>query len=148
MAENKILSTLGFVFSPDLKSVLLILKHKPEAHKGRFNALGGKLEIGESVLHCLTREIEEEAGLITKKHRWIKIGRMSWIDWVVEIFVYQLAPREFSSLKLDLDQDEVKWFPVNELPSNVITNLPWLIPMCLDRLHGKDFTVKIQYQDK
>jgi len=41
----------GFMFSPDLENVVLIEKQKPEWQKGKYNAVGGKIEDGETPQH-------------------------------------------------------------------------------------------------
>lgn len=65
MPYTPILATLGYVFSPDGKRVLLIHRHGRDGdlHAGKYNGLGGKLEPGEDVMTCMRREIREEAGI-------------------------------------------------------------------------------------
>jgi 8-oxo-dGTP diphosphatase len=60
-----ILGTLGFVLSPDKMKVLLVHRNKRENdHQiGKYNGLGGKLEVHEDVLAGMKREIFEEAGI-------------------------------------------------------------------------------------
>jgi 8-oxo-dGTP diphosphatase len=60
-----ILATLGYVLSQDGKDVLLIHRNaRPEdAHFGKFNGLGGKLEADEDIVRGMRREIREEAGI-------------------------------------------------------------------------------------
>lgn len=54
--------TVCFLFTPDLKQVLLQTKAKTD-FKGRLNGVGGKLEPGEDPQTCAFREIREETGL-------------------------------------------------------------------------------------
>ncbi len=54
--------TVCFLFTPDLKQVLLQTKAKTD-FKGRLNGVGGKLEPGEEPQACAYREIKEETGL-------------------------------------------------------------------------------------
>ena len=42
----------GFLFSNDYKYVALIKKEKPAWQKGKLNAIGGKIELGESELNA------------------------------------------------------------------------------------------------
>jgi 8-oxo-dGTP diphosphatase len=60
-----ILATLGYILSPDGNRVLLVHRNKRpgDAHLGKYNGLGGKLDPGEDVVNCLRREVREEAGL-------------------------------------------------------------------------------------
>ncbi len=65
MPYTPILATLGFVMSPDRRRVLLVHRNRrPEdAHQGKYNGLGGKVEPDEDVVACIRREIREESGL-------------------------------------------------------------------------------------
>ena len=60
-----ILATLGYILSPDGKQVLLIHRNRrpDDAHFGKYNGLGGKLEANEDVVNGMRREIREEAGI-------------------------------------------------------------------------------------
>ncbi|MEU4562084.1 8-oxo-dGTP diphosphatase [Actinoplanes sp. NPDC023936] len=60
-----IVATLGYVFSPDRRQILMIRRdaRPDDIHFGYYNGLGGKLEPGEDVVTGLRREIREEAGL-------------------------------------------------------------------------------------
>ncbi|MGF1581318.1 MAG: NUDIX domain-containing protein [Gemmataceae bacterium] len=65
MPFQPILGTLGYVFSPDGKQVLLIHRNarSDDPHFGKYNGLGGKMEPGEDVVTCMRREIREEANI-------------------------------------------------------------------------------------
>ena len=65
MPYTPILATLGYVLSPDGRRVLLVHRNRRpgDAHFGKYNGLGGKLEPDEDVVACLRREIREESGL-------------------------------------------------------------------------------------
>jgi 8-oxo-dGTP diphosphatase len=65
MPYTPILATLGYVFSPDARRVLMIHRNaRPgDAHFGKYNGLGGKLDPGEDVVAGLRREVREEAGI-------------------------------------------------------------------------------------
>lgn len=141
---SKIFSTLGFLFSPDFSQVLLIEKIKPTAHAGLLNGLGGKFEKGETAKECIVREVEEETGLVTAQQNWIVIGDLIMTGWHVEVFT-SVYESEIPTLQNSGDE-KIGWYPVDNLPDNVITNLTWLIPMCVDKLKNKhEFIVDIHY---
>jgi 8-oxo-dGTP diphosphatase len=78
MPFTPILATLGYVFSPDGRGVLLIHRNRRpnDAHLGKYNGLGGKLNAGEDVVACMRREIREESGLECTQ---LKLrGTISW----------------------------------------------------------------------
>lgn len=138
--------TLGFIFNSTLDKVLLIHKLRPEWQLGKLNGLGGKVEEGENSLTCITREILEESGLITEKDLWIKIGSMNSPEkWTVDVFGYAYKG-DMNNVK-SIEDEQVEWFDINSLPSNVHSNLTWLIPMTLDKIKNNKFnTAFIEYE--
>jgi 8-oxo-dGTP diphosphatase len=94
MSYTPILATLGYILSPDGRQVLLVHRNKrPEdAHYGKYNGLGGKLQAGEDVVTCMRREIREEADL--ECEHLVLRGTISWPgfgkqgeDWFGFIFL-------------------------------------------------------------
>lgn len=63
--------TLGFVFDVSLNYVLLIKKNRgPSFNIGKWNGIGGKIELGESPRGCVSREFHEEAGIYIPPEEW------------------------------------------------------------------------------
>lgn len=54
---------VGFMFSTDMKRVLLIEKKRPQWQLGKLNGIGGKVEDGENFYTAMGREFLEETGL-------------------------------------------------------------------------------------
>ncbi|HLZ59168.1 MAG TPA: 8-oxo-dGTP diphosphatase [Ktedonosporobacter sp.] len=73
-----ILATLGYILSRDGKQVLMIHRNKrpDDAHFGKYNGLGGRLEANEDVVSGMSREILEESGLVAE--RVALRGTISW----------------------------------------------------------------------
>jgi 8-oxo-dGTP diphosphatase len=65
MAYTPILATLAYVVSPDGRQVLLVHRNRrpDDAHFGKYNGLGGKLDRDEDAVAGMRREVREEAGL-------------------------------------------------------------------------------------
>lgn len=63
MPYTPILATLGYVLSADRRQALLVHRNAraDDAHLGKYNGLGGKLEAHEDVIAGMRREIREEA---------------------------------------------------------------------------------------
>jgi 8-oxo-dGTP diphosphatase len=78
MPYTPILATLGYVFSPDARRVLMIHRNtRPgDSHFGKYNGLGGKLDPGEDVIAGFRREIREEAGIECEELQLA--GTISW----------------------------------------------------------------------
>jgi 8-oxo-dGTP diphosphatase len=78
MPCTPVLATLGYILSPDKRKVLLIHRNRrpDDAHFGKFNGLGGKLDREEDIVACMRREIKEEAGLECEEI--LLRGTISW----------------------------------------------------------------------
>ena len=77
MPYSPILATLGYIFSPDGRVLMIHRNARPDdAHFGKYNGLGGKLEANEDVVAGLKREIREEAGIECDAIRLA--GTISW----------------------------------------------------------------------
>ena len=78
MPYTPILATLGYVLSADRRKVLLVHRNaRPDdAHLGKYNGLGGKLEPLEDVVAGMRRELFEEAGI-----ECIDLGLRGTISW-------------------------------------------------------------------
>ncbi|MCA9367652.1 NUDIX domain-containing protein [Candidatus Kaiserbacteria bacterium] len=118
--------TVGFVFSSDVKHVLLQLKQKPPAHRNLYNGIGGRKQPNESWLTCMSRECFEETGLSIKSTRWQLLRR----DWAIDgstLFVY-LA--RYQGLLNDIrtgDAGLAEWFPCGRLPPNLVPDVRALV---------------------
>jgi 8-oxo-dGTP diphosphatase len=96
MPFTPILATLGYILSPDGSQVLLVHRNKRcnDAHYGKYNGLGGKLEAGEDIVMCLRREVREESGLECEQLRlrgtisWPGFGKQGE-DWFGFIFLVE-----------------------------------------------------------
>src|SRR5262245_56505768 len=78
MPYTPVLATLGYVMSPDGRRVLLVHRNRraDDAHFGKYNGLGGKLEADEDVVAGMRREVREESGL--ECERLVLRGTISW----------------------------------------------------------------------
>lgn len=132
--------TVGFIFSESMDKVLLMHKLRPEWQAGMINGLGGKVEEGEDHITCVMREIKEESGLETERDGWNFICSTHSPVWTVNFFGY-VYTGEMNDAK-SMEQEQVEWFDVKNLPENVVGNLKWLIPLTVDRMIGKDFIFK------
>jgi 8-oxo-dGTP diphosphatase len=146
-----ILATLGYVLSPDGKQVLLIERNRrpDDAHFGKVNGLGGKLEPDEDIVSGMKREIREEAGIeCTSLHLR---GTISWPgfgkhgeDWFGFIF---LIDAWTGTPKTENPEGVLRWTPVER-----ILDLPlWegdrrFVPLVFDRRIGQ-FHGVMPYRD-
>lgn len=119
MPYTPIIGTLGYVMSPDGQRVLLVHRNaRPDdAHYGKFNGLGGKMERDEDVAACMRREIREEAGI--ECTRMVLRGTISWPgfgkhgeDWLG--FVFRIDRFEGTPLERN-PEGSLSWVPVADI---------------------------------
>jgi len=119
MPYTPILATLGYVLSSDKQQVLLIHRNRrlDDAHLGKYNGLGGKLDPGEDVVSCMRREIREEAGL--ECDSMILRGTISWPgfgkhgeDWFG--FIFRIGCWH-GNLRSENAEGTLEWFKVDKL---------------------------------
>lgn len=118
----------GFRFSPD-GQVVLIRKNKPAWQKGGLNGVGGKIEPGETPLQAMRREFYEEAGLDIED--WtlsVVLSGHNNDGWIVYFFQSH-GPIDGAESKTD---EQITMVPARNLPQDVLYNLHWLIPLCLE----------------
>lgn len=138
--------SLGFIFDKTLEKVLLIHKNRPVWQAGKINGIGGKIESNEDCLECIVRETEEESGLKTAPQAWHQVATMQGADWEIAVF-YCIYNGAKDDAVMNEDQP-VEWFAVNNLPENVLYNLRWLIPLCIDAEKQKEIdSVTILYNE-
>ncbi|WP_257451089.1 NUDIX hydrolase [Archangium lipolyticum] len=121
MPYTPILGTLGYVMSPDGTKVLLIHRNAREndAHLGKYNGLGGKMEPGEDVVSCMRREIREEAGIECTELRlrgtinWPGFGPKGedWLGFIFLIDRFEGTPFERNV------EGTLSWVPVKDIMS-------------------------------
>lgn len=133
---NVQLYVVGFAFDKKREHVLLILKNHPEWQRGKWNGLGGKKEEKESPKQAMVREFREECGISSSPMYWSGVTTLSGPGWEVEVLAaegFDLAGDARSR-----ESERVRVFRVEDVakipPENLIPNLRWLIPLCLDVL--------------
>lgn len=114
-----IVATLGYVMSSNKRETLLVHRNRRahDAHYGKYNGLGGKMEANESIYQCLCRELFEEAGITCEQA--ILRGTINWTgfgphgeDWFG--FIYRVE--RFSGIPCAAnDEGELVWYPVDKV---------------------------------
>ncbi|WP_052554023.1 NUDIX hydrolase [Gemmata sp. SH-PL17] len=138
MPYTPILATLGYVFSPDGRRVLMIHRNaRPDdAHLGKYNGLGGKLEPGEDVVAGMKREIREEAGIecdavqLAGTISWPGFGKRGedWFGFIFRIEQFSGAPLSANA------EGALEWVEVDR-----VSTLPlwdgdrFFLPLVFDR---------------
>jgi 8-oxo-dGTP diphosphatase len=142
MPYTPILATLGYIFSPDGRQVLLVhrTKRPTDPHFGKYNGLGGKLHADEDVVACIQREIREEADLECLELRlcgtisWPGFGQQGedWFGFIFRIDAWRGTPRP------DNPEGSLSWVDIDQ-----VLSLPlwegdrYFLPLVLERGHGQ-----------
>lgn len=117
---------LGFAFSFDNLSVVLITKTHPEWQAGKINGVGGRIEESDaSPEDAMVREFEEETGVLLDT--WEQFATMHTAPGhTVHCFVGELDVGDQVSSPTE---ELVMMYPTNKLPPTVLGNIPWLVAM-------------------
>jgi 8-oxo-dGTP diphosphatase len=123
MPYTPIVATLGYVLSSERDRVLLVHRNaRPDdAHLGKYNGLGGKLEADEDVVAGMRREIREEAGIectalsLRGTISWPGFGKHGedWLGFIFLVTAFEGTP--FTSNP----EGALEWIPLarlHELP--------------------------------
>ncbi|HEX2971169.1 MAG TPA: NUDIX domain-containing protein [Tepidisphaeraceae bacterium] len=116
----------GFFFTPDRSRVLLIRKRRPAWQVEKLNGVGGKIEPGETPAQAMHREFFEEAGLDVSS--WQEVIHLTGRDWQGHFF------RAFGNIDAarSVTDEQLEIHPATRLPTDVIPNLHWIVPLLLD----------------
>lgn len=92
----------------------LLLARSPQFVKGRFSALAGFVEPGESLEDCVHREIAEEVGVRVRDLRYF--GSQSW-PFPHSLMVAFTARWDGGEIVPQPDEiEDARWFPLDALP--------------------------------
>jgi 8-oxo-dGTP diphosphatase len=118
--------TVGFAFD-DHSNVALIRKATPAWQMGHLNGIGGHVDRGETPRQGMVREFYEEAGVVVRS--WKHFVTMRSDEWDVYVFVARGV--DLTRVKT-MTIEEVVVVPAHHLPSIVLPQLRWLVPMAFD----------------
>ncbi|WP_439624187.1 NUDIX hydrolase [Gemmata sp.] len=151
MPYTPILATLGYVFSPDGRSVLMVHRtaRPDDPHFGKFNGLGGKLEPDEDVVAGLKRELREEAGIecdaveLAGTVSWPGFGKRGedWFGFVFRVTRFTGTPPAANP------EGTLEWVPVEQVGALPLWDGDrYFLPLVFDR-GGPQFHGVMPYRD-
>jgi 8-oxo-dGTP diphosphatase len=112
--------------------VALVRKLKPAWQAGKLNAIGGKIEAGESPIQAMVREFAEETGVISCNGDWQNFVVLHGPWGVVHFFVsYTIdvsmcRTMEAETIEVVATVDDGPYLPYGD---TYIRNLKWLVPL-------------------
>lgn len=129
----------GFLFDLPWENVQLVLKNRgPACNIGRWNGIGGRVELGEGIRAAQAREMNEEAGIYTDPTDWecFHLERFQNLDGsydTIHFMVANLAGHRFWEFAT-LTDEEIRIHTTRQAASNTSEyayNLCYLIPMAI-----------------
>ncbi len=101
-------TTLCYILRDDKVLMLYRNKKEKDVHEGKWNGLGGKVEVGETPLQCVIREVYEESGLRLESP--ILIGACYYPNFNnLEEMMYIYIAKQFEGEISECDEGELHW---------------------------------------
>jgi len=113
--------------------ILLSRRYNTGWEDGKYSLVAGHLDGGETVAQAVVREAKEEAGIDIEKldvkivhtmHRLSESG-LEYIDFFATTSKWLETPTNLELNKCD----DLGWFPLNELPQNLLNHVKQAISM-------------------
>lgn len=138
-------ATVCFILSDG--KVLLLKKSAELFGGGKWNGLGGRINLGESPEQACIREVFEESGLKVsqlKYHGLLKFwfGNKNELDWVVHVFSTDL----FEGKLRESVEGALRWTELDRIPYQEMweDNKYWLPQILL----GKTFVGEFRFNEE
>jgi 8-oxo-dGTP diphosphatase len=141
---------VGFSFSQDRSSVVLINKTKPKWQAGLFNGVGRKIEQQEVPLDAMVREFSEETGVISHPADWQHVATIYFPVGKIYFFC-SFNQLNFLNAHTTTDERVVKLFVNGLRKYPIVPNLHYLIPLCLfaeSDLSGSKLDLPVDFIEK
>lgn len=90
-------------------------KKKVDANEGKWIAVGGKFEKGESPEECMKREVFEETGLEVKRYRYAGVVTFLSDTWPTEM-MHLFVCNEFAGNEITCSEGELRWVLKEDVP--------------------------------
>lgn len=104
---------VGFMFTPALDKVLLLLRAK-NPYKDLYNGVGGKIEPNESTFQAMIRELFEETGIIVTPNELVPLCSIQFPnDIELNVFCGICSEGETAPL-LASEEGELLWMGIDE----------------------------------
>ena len=92
-------------------------KKQNDIHKGKWNGLGGKFEVGETPEECVIREVKEDRGVEITNPKLHGIILFPFFDKKQDWFVFVFSSTEFFGEIIESNEGNLKWINNNLLYS-------------------------------
>lgn len=126
-----IIYVLGIV--KQAEKILFLLRNNSKFFSGYYGLVGGKVDVGESVVSALIREVKEEIGIIIIPQDVVLAHCLSCnnersVEFIALTFMINNWQGEIINCESD-KHTELAWFSYETLPSNIIPRHRHIITM-------------------
>jgi 8-oxo-dGTP diphosphatase len=91
------------------------VKKADDIHHGKWNGLGGKMELGETPEECVVREVKEESGFRIKNPNLRGIMTFPKFDGKNDWIVFLFVAHQFKGKQVECNEGDLEWVPDNKL---------------------------------
>ena len=131
---------VGFMFTEELRRVLLIRKKRPTWMAGKLNGVGGHIEPGETPEHAMVREFREETGSPTLEQDWTKVLNVVGNGYWLHIFRQEALALPSTAFKEEgplAEQEQLEIHAVDHVANlarmnETVDGISWMLPLCAD----------------
>jgi len=113
MIVNRINVVVGIIYNNTMDSILLCLRQAGGSQNGLWEFPGGKLEIDETLLHALRRELYEEVGIhVEAAHPLVRLDH-DYPD--VSIRLHAWVVDHWSGTPCGMEDQITEWVPIADI---------------------------------
>lgn len=131
----------GYLFLVDNRKILLSRRFHTGFEDGKYSVPAGHLDAHETVRHCCAREAKEEIGItiLEEQLELVHVMHRKNEDERVDFF---FVANSWSDKVINMEPskcDDLQWFPLDQLPSNVIPYIKTAIENYQKKIIYSDF---------
>lgn len=133
-----------YLFLYEKNKILLLRRYNTGWQDGKYSMVSGHIDAGETVHQAMTREANEEAGIIIRPedlqvihvmHRKSEAEDRIYVDFF-------LKPKSWKGIPVNRESnksDDLRWFPVKDLPVNTLANVVSAITNYFQHIYFSEF---------
>lgn len=112
----------------------MLAKKKRGFGEGKYNGIGGKLELGETPEEAMIRENKEEIGVIPREYE--KYGEISFVEpfkgTLTNMTFHLYVAKKWEGTIVETEEMAPKWFDIDNIPYEEMFNddqywLPYIL---------------------
>jgi 8-oxo-dGTP diphosphatase len=109
------IGTLCYIKHSDKTLILHRVKKENDMHEGKWNGLGGKLEMGETPEECVIREVAEESGLTIRNPQLKGVLTFPQFDGIDDWMAFLFTATQFEGELIDSPEGNLAWIDDSEI---------------------------------